>query len=152
MRILLTIFITLNWLNASSQEVVNDWKDLPEQTILKEYIENQVYSQLKFKPSEKDSTNTSGVQISHHSTDAKLIIRDKASIASDTPLILINGYSINNQNILSEIKLTDIERISLLKSSEQSSVIYGIRGKHGVALIEMNKRRWKKLKKEYYDK
>ncbi|MEQ9467050.1 MAG: hypothetical protein RLN88_06525 [Ekhidna sp.] len=148
MRALLTILITLYWLNAVSQEVVTDWEELADQTTLNEYIENQAYSHLNFTPTEEDTTNNSGVQISHSSTDTKLFIRDKASITpSDTPLIVINGYPIERQKILNEIILTDIQKISLLKSNEQSEAIYGIRGKHGVVLIEMNKRKWKKLSK-----
>lgn len=152
MRTLLTFYIILFAFQASSQTIVNDWKSLAEQTTLKEYIENQAYAHLKFQPIEKDTTNNSGVLVTHSSTDAKLIIRDKASISSpETPLIVINMFPIDHLSILKEIKLAEIEKISLLKSTEQSGAIYGIRGEHGVILIEMNRRKWKKLKKEKDD-
>ena len=151
MRVLLTFFIMLHWLNAASQEVVNDWKELDERITFNEYIEHQAYSHVNFELTENDTTDNSGVRISHSSTATKLIIRDKGSVSPpNTPLIVINGYPIERQNILSKIKLTDVERISVIKSTQQSNAIYGIRGKYGVILIKMNKRMRKKLKKESY--
>lgn len=152
MKVLINIFFTLFWINASAQEVYNDWKDLAEKTVLKEYIENYMYSHLEFQQSEEDTTKNSGVQVSYGSSSKKIVIRDKTSIsAPETPLLVINGYPIENHIILKKIKLADIERISLIQSAEQAHAIYGIGGKYGVVLIEMNKRRWKKLKKEFLD-
>ena len=100
----------LHWLNAASQEVVNDWKELDEQITFNEYIEHQAYSHVNFELTENDTTDNSGVRISHSSTATKLIIRDKGSVSPpNTPLIVINGYPIERQNILSKIKLTDVE-------------------------------------------
>jgi hypothetical protein len=153
MRAMLIFFITLIWFKASSQEVIRDWKDLSDKMILLEYIENEVYSQLKFKSTDPDTASNSEVQISHNSTNTKLIIRDKASFSGpDMPLVVINGYPVEHKEILIETTLADIKNVSIVKSTVQSSAIYGIRGQHGVILIEMNNRKWKKLKKEHYDR
>ncbi len=153
MRALLIIFITLISFEASSQEVINDWKELSEKTILLEYIENQGYSHLNFQPTDIDTTKNSGVKISQSSTNTELLIRDKASFSGpDKPLIVINGYPVELKDILTACTLADIKNVSMLKSSVQSSAVYGVRGQHGVILIEMNKRKWKKLKREYYNR
>ena len=149
MKVLLSILTSIYCLNVSSQEIVNDWKELNSQTLLNDYVEHQAYAYLNFDVSTEESGDSSGVRISHNPTEAKIVIRDKASIRPpEAPLIVINQNPIVDHNILTLITLQDIKKISLLKPANGSSAIYGIHGKYGTILIEMNKWRWKKVKKK----
>jgi hypothetical protein len=65
----ISIVIILIGLNINAQEIMTEWTELDGQTTLKEYIQNQAYEYLNFKPTQKDSLNDNGVRISHSSTN-----------------------------------------------------------------------------------
>ena len=146
MKELLAIVLLLVGLNINAQEIMTDWIELDGQTTLKEYIENQAYDYLNFKPTEKDTINGNGVSISHRSTTTKVIIRDRASVP-DIPLVVINEYPTDEKNVWNSVKLADIKKITLQRPNEQTSVIYGKRGGNGLIFVEMDKRKWRKIKR-----
>ncbi|NYJ27754.1 hypothetical protein [Allomuricauda sp. ARW1Y1] len=147
MKKLLSIAIIIVGLNSNAQEIMTDWKELDGKTTLKEYIENQAYDYLNFKPTENDTLNDNGVKISHRSATTKVIIRDRASIP-DIPLVVINEYPTDEKNIWNSVLLADIKKITLHKPTEQTSVIYGKRGGNGLIFVEMDKRKWRKIKRK----
>ncbi|UKM66569.2 hypothetical protein GSB9_03159 [Flavobacteriaceae bacterium GSB9] len=147
MRKLLSITIIIIGLNSNAQEIVTDWKELDGKTTLKEYIENQAYDYLNFKPTERDTLNENGVRISHRSATTKVIIRDQSTIP-DTPLVVINEYPIDEKNIWNLIELENVTKITLHKPTDQTFAIYGQRGKNGLIFVEMNKRKWRKIKRK----
>lgn len=122
-----------------------DWSQLDGKTTLKDYIENQAYDYLNFKLNDNDTLNENGVRISHRSVTTKVIIRDQ-SIIPDIPLVLINKSPIDDKNIWNHIKLEDVTKITLRKPTDQTFAIYEQRGKNGLVLVEMNKRKWRKIK------
>jgi hypothetical protein len=148
MKKLISIAIILIGLNINAQEIMTDWNEQDGQTTLKEYIENQAYEYLNFKPTQKDSLNDNGVRISHSSTNTRVIIRCKSTIP-DIPLIVINEYPIDSSEIWNSIKLEIVEKITLHKPTEQTFALYGTRGKNGLIFVEINKRKWRKIKRKY---
>ena len=91
--------------------------------------------------------NGNGVSISHRSATTKVIIRDRASIP-DIPLVVINEYPTDEKNVWNLVMLADIKKISLQKPNEQTSVIYGKRGGNGLIFVEIDKRKWRKIKRK----
>ena len=147
MEKLILLALILFGLNSNAQEIMTDWNELDGQTTLKEYIENQAYDYLKFKPTEKDSVNGNGVSISHRSLDTKIIVRNHIPIW-ETPLVIINQYPTDNEKIWSSIRLASLKKINLIKSTDKASALYGTRGQKGVIIVEMDKRKWRKIKRK----
>ncbi len=127
---------------------MTNWKELDGKTTLKEYIENQVYEYLNFNPTEKDALKNNGVDISQRSSDTKIKVRYHTPIA-DKPLVVINEYPIDKLEIWNSVKLADLKKVTLIKSTDKASALYGTRGQKGVIIVEMNKRKWKKTKRKY---
>lgn len=134
-------------MNSNAQEIMTDWKKLDGKTTLKEYIENQAYDYLKFNPTENDTLNYKGVNISHRSATTKMIIRDRASIP-DIPLVVINQYPTDEKNVWNSVLLADVKKITLCKPNEQTTAIYGKQGGNGLIFVEMDKRKWRKIKRK----
>ena len=147
MKKLISIALVIIGLNINAQEIMKDWNELDGQTTLKEYIENQAYDYLNFKPNKKDTLNDNGVKISHRSATTKVIIRDQASIP-DIPLVVINEYPTDAKNVWNSVLLADVKKITLHKPTEQTSAIYGKRGGNGLIFVEMDKRKWRKIKRK----
>jgi len=147
MKKLISITLILIGLNINAQEITKDWNELDGQTTLKKYIENQAYDYLNFKPTEKDSLKNNGVGISHRSSDTKIIVRYHTPL-TDKPLVIINQYPTDKVEIWTAIKLADLKKVSFLKSTDKASALYGTRGQKGVVIVEMNKRKWRKIKRK----
>lgn len=80
-----------------------------------------------------------GLQIMNTSQDpgagSIINIRGNSSLnASNTPLIVVNGFPIGEAGNLSQINPSDIESIEILKDAS-ASAIYGSRGANGVIMI-----------------
>ena len=148
MRKLIPITLILIGLNINAQVIMTDWKELEGQTTLKEHIENQAYDYLNFKPTEKDTLKNNGVGISHGSSDTKIIVRDHTPIV-DIPLVVINEYPTDKVEIWTSIRLANLKKVTLIKSTDKASTFYGTRGQKGVIIVEMNKRNWRKTKRKY---
>ncbi|PCI10849.1 MAG: hypothetical protein COB73_02950 [Flavobacteriaceae bacterium] len=129
------------------QESISDWKKLNESMSMKSYVENQAYEYLKFNNAVQDSISIKKIKISHEGVDTEIIIRDFSNVKN--PLIVINQYPIEGLNVLEFISLSDIEKIDLYKPSDELSGIYGSLAKYGLIDVEMNNRKWRKLKRKY---
>ncbi len=143
------IFITLILFGnlIFGQESNVEWKHLDKSVSLKSFVEYQAYEYLEFNAEKKDSISDKGVTISHEGIDTEIIIRDYSNVKN--PLIVINQYPLEKLTVLEFITLDDIEKVDLHKSSDRLSGIYGSLAKFGVIKIEMNKRKWRKLKRKY---
>ncbi len=80
-----------------------------------------------------------GLQVMNNSQDpgASSIIRIRGNSSingSNTPLVVVNGFPMGDAGNLSQINLTDIESVEVLKDAS-ASAIYGSRGANGVILI-----------------
>lgn len=134
--------------NTTFGQVSNiDWKQYSKSKTLKSYVEKQAYEYLKFKEKNKDSVSKKKVTISHKKNDTKIIVRDLTTIKK--PLIIINQYPLEKLNVLEHITLEHVEKINLNKPTDKLCDYYGSRGKYGLIIITMNKRKWKKLKRKY---
>ncbi|WP_422356132.1 hypothetical protein [Roseivirga pacifica] len=146
MKKLFIISILLIGFNINAQEVVTDWRKLDEHSTLKEYIENQAYQHLTFKLKEKKVPNN--IEITHRSANTKIIIREKASIP-DTPIVIINKLYTDNIQIWNSIKLNHVKNITLYRPTKETLALYVARAKHGLIFVEVSKRKWRKLKREF---
>lgn len=80
-----------------------------------------------------------GLQVLNTSQDpgagAIIRIRGNSSLeGSNTPLIVVNGFPMGDAGNLSQINVSDIESIEILKDAS-ASAIYGSRGANGVILV-----------------
>lgn len=143
------IFITLILVGNTTfgQESNTKWKQLDKSTTLKSYVENQAYEYLEFNVEEKDSISEKRETISNEGVDTEIIIRDLITVKN--PLIIINQYPLEKLKVLEFITLENIEKIDLHKPTDKICDYYGSRGKHGLIIITMDKRKWRKLKRKY---
>lgn len=80
-----------------------------------------------------------GLQVLNNSQDpgAGSIIRIRGNSSlngSNTPLIVVNGFPMGDAGNLSQINMSDIQSVEILKDAS-ASAIYGSRGANGVILI-----------------
>ncbi len=80
-----------------------------------------------------------GLQVMNTSQDpgsgSVIRIRGNSSLeGSNTPLIVVNGFPMGDAGNLSQINVSDIESIEVLKDAS-ASAIYGSRGANGVILV-----------------
>ena len=80
-----------------------------------------------------------GLQVLNTSQDpgagAIVRIRGNSSLeGSNTPLVVVNGFPMGDAGNLSQINVSDIESIEILKDAS-ASAIYGSRGANGVILV-----------------
>ncbi len=80
-----------------------------------------------------------GLQVLNTSQDpgagAIIRIRGNSSLeGSNTPLVVVNGFPMGDAGNLSQINVSDIESIEILKDAS-ASAIYGSRGANGVILV-----------------
>jgi hypothetical protein len=147
MRNLIFILIIFIGNMAFGQESGAEWENLDKSISLKKYLENQGYEYLEFNAELKNSTSEKGVIISHEGVNTEIIIRDSSNIKN--PLIVINRFPLENLIVLEFISLGDIYKMDLYKPSDKLSGIYGTLAKYGLINIEMNNRKWRKLKRKY---
>ena len=119
---------------------------LTEQKLYK-YVDSLIFKVLKYKPELDISENINGVLISDDNPNVKVRIRD-GGIGNPEPLIVVNGYPIENKNILKELLLVETYNIKYL-TKEQSASIYGTRAINGVILLNTSEKRFKKVRKKY---
>ena len=119
---------------------------LTEQKLYK-YVDSLIFKVLKYKPELDISENINEVLISDGNPNVKVKIRD-GGIGNPEPLIVVNGYPIENKNILKELLLVETYNIKYL-TKEQSASIYGTKAINGVILLNTSEKRFKKVRKKY---
>lgn len=117
---------------------------LSEQKVCK-YVDSLVFKVLNYNP---DSTeNNYGVKISDSNPNVKIKIRDRG-IGNPEPLIVVNGYPLENREPLKELLLVETYGITYL-TKEQSAIIYGSRAINGVIILQTSEKRFKDVRKKY---
>ncbi len=96
-----------------------------------------------------DSITNTKISRPQGSLNCIAIIRCGPSITSKEPEIVLNEYPINNWNIIQSITFKDIGSLSLAKHDDKISSLYGTWGTYGVMLIEIKKKKIRKLKREF---
>ncbi len=134
---------------SRNSEVINSYKILDEFNtsrfkILKfdkledeklfKYVDSLIFKVLKYKP-------TNEIKISN------IKIRDSFD-RNFEPLIVVNGYPIDQKNILKEILLVEAYKITYI-TKEQASSIYGMRAINGVIILNISEKKFKKALKKY---
>jgi hypothetical protein len=119
---------------------------LSEQKLYK-YVDSLILKVLKYNPKADGSKNKYGVQISDSNPNVKIKIRDGGN-GNPEPLLVVNGYPLENRKPLKELLLVETYNIKYL-TKEQSASIYGTRAINGVILLNTSEKRFKKVRKKY---
>ena len=113
---------------------------------LYKYVDSLIFKVLKYKPEIAQNGN-SGVTIADSNPNVKIIVRDFID-KNPEPLIVVNGYPIENRDILKKLLLAETSAIKYL-TKEQSLSIYGSRAINGVILLNTSEKRFKIVRKKY---
>ena len=133
-------------MNVSAQEIITNWNEFDKNATLNEFIENHAYEYLNYKLTENDTLNKNGTDENLKSSQLKTNTNNKLTVPN-LPLVIINENPIDDKEIWKLIKLKDLYEIYLHKPNDTTSAIYGRRGKNGLIVVKMKKRKYRKLKK-----
>ncbi len=146
-KVIFTIVILFG-LTINGQEIMTDWEKLDGAISLMEYIESNSYKYLNFNPTQKDTISAYEKIISENSSDTDVVIRCVSTIPKK-PLVVINDYPIVDEYILTIIRLNELNEIRIFKADETTWALYGSRSEYGVIIINIDKRKWKKINRKY---
>jgi len=113
---------------------------------LYKYVDSLITTVLKYNPKLNES-DTSGIKISGLDPNVKIRIRDGYS-KNPEPLLIINGYPIENRDILKKLLFVETYGITYL-TKDESIVLYGSRAVNGVVLLNTSEKRFKSVRKKY---
>ena len=113
---------------------------------LYKYVDSLIFKVLNYKP-EIDQNGNSGITIADSNPNVKIKVRDFIN-KNPEPLIVVNGYPIENRDILKKLLLVETSAIKYL-TKEQSLSIYGSRAINGVILLITSEKRFKTVRKKY---
>jgi hypothetical protein len=137
-------------LNGIAQDFNIELKKLDGKILLSDFIKNQGYTYLDFKPEVLDTTTSKNTITANSSTNHKVIIRSFSSIIPTTkPLIIINQHYITHWGIFDTIELREVKSIYIHKPSDKIMALYGSVGKFGLIVIEVSKKKLRKLKRAF---
>ncbi len=88
--------------------------------------------------------NTGRGAIGENAEDNDFFIRGISTFSSVTPLIVVDGFPLEEGSSINSINSNDIETITILKDAAASS-IYGLRSANGVIVITLKKGRGSKI-------
>lgn len=152
MTLLRFIFIGLFLcsLNGLAQDFNMEIKKLDDTMPLFDFMKNQAFEYLEFKPEVLDTTTSKNTITANSSTNHKVIIRSISSIIPTTkPLIIVNQHYITHWGIFDAIELREVKSIYIHKPSDKIMALYGSAGKFGLIVIEVSKKKLRKLKREF---
>lgn len=138
-------------LNKTSLKLMR-FDKLSEQKLYK-YVDSLIFKVLKYKPkldtlSKNDSIKKITVPNKRHKTDDYIMRCPSTIIGNPEPLIIINGYSIKNKNILKELLLVETYFIKNFTKIE-AVALGGSKAINGLIIIKTSENRFKKLLKKY---
>jgi hypothetical protein len=117
---------------------------LTEQKLYK-YVDSLVFKVLNYD-SNKSEKNV-GIKISDSNPNVKIRIRDSGN-GNPEPLLVVNGYPLENRKFLKELLLVETYGITCL-TKEQSASIYGLKAINGVIILQTSEKRFKNVRKKY---
>jgi len=123
--ILITFFLAINV--TFGQKINIDLTELDKSASLSAYIDGQFQLTLENYYKEQTPNN-------------KIVKR---------PLIIMNQTPISDQRMLDLILLKDINEMRYIVSGDRYEVLYGTAVRYGILNVEMNKAKWKKIKRKY---
>jgi hypothetical protein len=132
--------------NGFKEFTVIRFDKLIDQKLYK-YVDSLIFKSLKYNPESYESLNNSGVKIADGNPNVKITIRDGENKNLE-PLIVVNGYSLRNKEILKEILLAETYGITYI-TKEKSASIYGNRAVNGVIILQTSERKFKTIRKKY---
>ena len=132
--------------NNNSKLTIMRFDKLAEQKLSK-YVDSLIVKVLKYNADTNASENNYGVQISDRNPNVKIRIRD-GGIENYEPLIVINGYPLENREFLKELLLVETYGITYL-NKEKSASIYGSKAVNGVIILQTSEKRFKCVRKKY---
>jgi len=108
------------------------------------YVDSLIYKVLEY-----DSTKTDTIypSIGGNNENIKIKLRDGFD-PNPEPLIVINGYIVENKEILRRFRFVETIEIRCLKKDDLK-FIYGTRALNGVIVISLSKKRFKQEWKNY---
>ena len=114
---------------------------LSEQKLYK-YVDSLIFKALKSRLEEEKKIL---LNISRNSRFKTYIPKENEK---PEPLIVINGYPIENKNILKELLLVETYSIKYVRGM-QPVALYGTKAIYGALMIKTSKKRFKKIRKKY---
>lgn len=133
--------------NKSRSELkVIRFDKLSEQKLYK-YVDSLIYKVLKYNPDSDGSVNNYGLQIADGNPNVKVRVRDGEGRNLE-PLIVVNGYPLENRELLKELLIAETYGITYL-TKEKSASLYGYRAVNGVITLQTSEKRFKTIRKKY---
>ncbi|WP_190311263.1 hypothetical protein [Psychroflexus gondwanensis] len=117
---------------------------LTEQKLYK-YVDSLVFEVLNYDLNKAEKNVE--IKISDSNPNVKIRVRDGAN-GNPEPLIVVNGYPLENRELLKELLLVETYGITYL-TKEQSTSIYGLRAINGVIILQTSEKRFKNVRKKY---
>ncbi len=111
---------------------------------LEKYVDSLIYKVLDY-----DSTRTDTIYpvIAGGNENIKIKLRDGYD-PNPEPLLVINGYVVDNKEILKKFRLVETISIDFIRKKTARNV-YGYRADNGVIIIAVSKKRFKEEWKNY---
>jgi hypothetical protein len=120
--------------------------NLSEQKLYK-YIDSLIFKVLEYNPELEISENINKVFVPDGNPNVKIKVRDGTN-GNPEPLIVVNGYPLENRELLKELLLVETYGINYL-TTEKSMSIYGWRAINGVIILQTSEKRLNKVRKKY---
>ena len=110
------------------------------------YVDSLIYKVLEYDSTKTDSTYQDILR-NTKDNNVKVKIRDGYN-PNPEPVIVLNGYIVDDKEILKRFRLVETIEIQALKKDDLK-FIYGTRALNGVIVILVSKKRFKKQWKKY---
>lgn len=117
---------------------------LDEQKLYK-YIDSLILKVLKYNSDA--SGNDYGLTVPNRNPNVKIASRDARNLNPE-PLIIVNGYPLQNKEILKDLLLVETYGITYL-TKEKSASLYGFQAINGVVILQASEKRFKAVRKKY---
>lgn len=121
--------------------------DKLDQEKLYKYVDSLIFKVLKYNPNADGSENNYGVTVSHGNPTIKIKVRDGQNLNPE-PLIVVNGYPLQNKELLKELLFVETYGITYL-TKEKSASLYGSQAMNGVIILQTSEKRFKAVRKKY---
>lgn len=106
------------------------------------YVDSLIFKVLKYNPDSYEARN----QYYEELVDSNVKIRTLDNKHSNPePLIVINGYPLNNNDLLKELLLVETFTINYITRA-RATFLYGSRGVNGVIILQTSEKRFKKVR------
>jgi len=119
---------------------------LSEQKVYK-YVDSLIFKVLKYHPNADGSENNYGVTVSHGNPNVTIRARDGQNLNPE-PLIVVNGYPLQNKELLKKLLLVETYGITYL-TKEKSASLYGSQAINGLIILQTSEKRFKAVRKKY---